>query len=70
MKLEITRETLFSLMVNGKIVVINGIRGSIQNIQLEDGSGYCFNVTLLTRDNGPKKVFVRCSKLEDSKIMA
>ena len=73
MKIKETRETLFQLMVNSKIVNISGFTGIIQSIEMEDGSGYCFNVRLRIKwgaNPESKTLFVRCAKLEDSKIMA
>lgn len=40
------RFALFNAMVNRKIVVVGGKRGIIQSIQMEDGSGYSFNVAM------------------------
>ena len=52
------RWSLFDAMVNKLMVTHNGSFYYIKAIELEDGSGYNFNVTL----NGIK-VFVRCCRL-------
>ena len=49
-----SREQLFSIMVN-KTPMLGSY---ILSIELEDGSGYCFNVKL---QNGTK-LFVRCQR--------
>ena len=47
-----TRERLVSLLFetsrNTKLVSVNGTVGYVSAIEREDGSGYCFNVTLYT----------------------
>jgi preprotein translocase subunit YajC len=73
MKITETPEALFQLMAKSKIVTISGFTGIIQSIEMEDGSGFCFNVKLRIEwgaNPQSETVFVRCSKLEDSKIMA
>lgn len=57
-----TREMLFSLLAMSGVceVRIAGVTGILQAIEREDGSGKCFNVTLLTKGGGRKTVFVRC----------
>jgi hypothetical protein len=60
MKIQDSREALFSLMVNSKIVKIDGFTGIIQSIQMEDGSGNCFNVSI-RNPLETRTVFVRCS---------
>lgn len=52
------RFELFNAMVNRDLVALSGYIGLIQGIQLEDGSGHCFNVTLLV-GNRTLKLFVR-----------
>ena len=41
-----------------RAVALNGVRGIVQAIEREDGSGHCFNVRLSTV-GGDKWVFVR-----------
>lgn len=57
------RFELFNAMLTGTPVSLvchlGAVRGWVQAIQMEDGSGYCFNVTLSTADRGTITVFVR-----------
>lgn len=58
-----TRQELWEAMVNKIPVTINGLRGLIQAIELEDGSGYSFNVTILWFGNQVRtKVYMLCNK--------
>lgn len=54
-----TKWQLFSAMVSGLVVTVNGFRGAIRGIAIEDGSGHCYNVTVYHPVNGTKTVFVR-----------
>jgi hypothetical protein len=40
------RFEMFSAMINRQVVALKGYTGTIQKIELEDGSGHNFNVTL------------------------
>lgn len=52
-----TRQELFEAMINRTIVTIKGIKGMINAIDMEDGSGFSFNVRI-----DQKIVYVRCPK--------
>ena len=54
-----SRHELWEAMLQRKQVMLRGFVGLIQSIQMEDGSGYCFNVTMTNR-LGTKTVFIRC----------
>lgn len=41
------------------LVTIKGVRGYLQSVQREDGSGRSFNVTLMLGDGTKKTVYVR-----------
>ena len=42
-------------------VSVNGEVGILQSVEREDGSGNCFNVTLLGYGNKTNTVFFRCN---------
>lgn len=44
------RYALFDAMVTSKVVTLKDVVGRIQSIQMEDGSGYCFNVTMSVKN--------------------
>lgn len=50
------RFELFNAMVNRKEVTLRGVTGKIVQIELEDGSGHNFIVTLNHLDKGVNKV--------------
>ena len=55
-----SRHELWEAMLQRKLVMLRGFVGLIQSIEMEDGSGYCFNVTMSgTQSPGNKTVFVR-----------
>lgn len=58
------RYTLFDAMVNSRQITLTKdnrpVTGRIQWIQMEDGSGYSFNVGLLTARGGIV-AYVRCN---------
>jgi antibiotic biosynthesis monooxygenase (ABM) superfamily enzyme len=54
-----SRHELWEAMLQRKQVMLRGFVGLIQSIQMEDGSGYNFNVTMTNRF-GTKTVFIRC----------
>ena len=54
-----SRHELWEAMLQRKQVMLRGFVGLIQSIQMEDGSGYCFNVTM-SNSLGIKTVFIRC----------
>lgn len=57
----IGRFELFETMVESKLVRYTGLYGYIMAIELEDGSGRCFNVTFRAAGSHERrKVFVRC----------
>mgnify|MGYP003578240581 CR=1 FL=1 len=64
---KMTREQLFDAMVNRKPVYINGIRHLLNGMEMEDGSGYAFNLKLCSNDfrgtNG--QIFYRTAKHEN-----
>ena len=60
-----SRHELWEAMLQRKQVMLRGFVGLIQSIDMEDGSGYCFNVTMtglrtLQTSSVTKTVFVRC----------
>lgn len=63
-----SREQLFDAMVHLRSVAHAGYWWKIQTIQLEDGSGFCFNVTLARESGHSKTVFVRCQRPAPLKI--
>jgi hypothetical protein len=57
------RQKLWDAMVNGSPVIYMGKPYTVQSIELEDGSGYNFNVQLYSaRDYKSKHVFIRCNR--------
>ena len=52
------RFELFNAMLNRDFISIGNHVGTIQAIEMEDGSGHCFNVTLLVGTRNIK-LFVR-----------
>jgi len=60
-----SRHELWEAMLYRKQVMLRGFVGLIQSIEMEDGSGHCFNVTISDISSGQPKsktVFVRCSE--------
>ena len=57
-----TRQELWEAMVNKTLVTIKGLTGYIQAIQMEDGSGYSFNVTLKRAEHRVIVLYVKCLK--------
>jgi hypothetical protein len=57
---QVSKWQLFGLLAEpgNRVVALNGVRGIVQAIEREDGSGHCFNVRLSTV-GGDKWVFVR-----------
>ena len=53
------RFELFVAMVNRQSVTLNGRTGLVLGIELEDGSGHCFNVKMLLPNGTRCTVFVR-----------
>jgi hypothetical protein len=54
-----TKWQLFDAFVNRKSVNLAQFTGLIYAIELEDGSGHCFNVRMQTTFCGIQTVFVR-----------
>jgi len=54
-----SRHELWEAMLQRKQIMLRGFVGLIQSIDMEDGSGYCFNVTM-SNSLGTKTVFIRC----------
>jgi hypothetical protein len=54
-----SRNQLFNAFVSRQLVTIGNVTGYINALELEDGSGKCFNVTLAIGSNQTRKVFVR-----------
>lgn len=55
--MKMTREQIIDAMLNRTVVYVNGKACFINGIQMEDGSGYSFNVQI-----GDKTVYVRCPR--------
>jgi hypothetical protein len=54
------RFTLLNAFATGAMITLpNGYRGIIASIEREDGSGYCYNVTLYGYES---PVFVGCAR--------
>lgn len=53
------RYELFAAMIERKLINLKGVTGFITSIELEDGSGHCFNVKLVTPFFSYITVFVR-----------
>lgn len=62
-----SREQLFDAMVNGRSIAFDGQWWKIMSIQMEDSSGYSFNLIL---DSGEKRIgkYVRCPRPAPLKI--
>lgn len=62
------RFDLFDAMVNGRFIVLTKqnsqkiYSGKILSIQMEDGSGYSFNLVMSNDFNKSFKVYYRCPK--------
>lgn len=52
---------LFRAMVNRQQVELRGVKGTIQAIELEDGSGRSFNVRMLRQDGQQQTVYYRAA---------
>ena len=52
------RYELFTAMIEARQVTLGAHTGYIQSIQMEDGSGHCFNI-VLSNGQGTHKLFVR-----------
>lgn len=65
-----SREQLFDAMINRKPVYINGIRHLLNSIEMEDGSGYAFNLSFAASAEGlplrtrTLQIFYRCEQKE------
>lgn len=66
-----SRDQLFDAMVNGRSVAYNGHWWKIMKIEMEDGSGYSFNLTLDRYDGENIRVYkyVRCPRPAPLKIV-
>ena len=58
MKRTYSFDGLADAMRLGKVIYLEGLEGTIQSMQREDGSGNCWNVTMNCW-NGLRTVFVR-----------
>jgi len=58
----VNRHELFHAMINRQTVTLNRYTGKILAIELEDGSGYCFNVKLVDFHGQTFTIFVRSPK--------
>ena len=56
---EYTQAELFNRMVTRTPILIGAFYGVIQSIELEDGSGNCFNVKLAMPNHVKQVCFVR-----------
>jgi hypothetical protein len=51
------RDQLFDAMINRKPIITNGVKNFLNGMEMEDGSGFAFNLTLTGHKH---KVFYRC----------
>lgn len=63
------RDQLFDAMVNRKPIYINGVRYMLNSMEMEDGTGFAFNLTLSRNIGADFKVFYRCEKQKNHKIL-
>ena len=56
-----SRHELWEAMLQRKHVMLSGDIGLINSIEMEDGSGQCFNVAMCENETlETKTVFIRC----------